>query len=79
MQHGIRTRTTSLHLCHILLAEAVLLVDTKDVLPDRERGHAVGVVRNTTESLRALSSGERLPPSLSPAVTSVHCRAHNQL
>ena len=67
-----RTRATSLHLRDVLLPQAELLVDTKHVLADGQGGHAVDVVRNTAEQLRALASGERLPPRLSAAVARMH-------
>ena len=67
-----RTRTTGLHLRDVLLPQAELLVDTKYVLADGQGGHAVNVVRNTPKQLRALASGERLPPRLSTAVTCMH-------
>jgi hypothetical protein len=40
----------------------VSLEDTQDVLSDRERGHTVSVVGDTTESLGGFTSRERLPP-----------------
>lgn len=54
--------TTGLELGDLRLLEAVGLVDTEDVLADRERGHAVLVVGDTTELGSRLAGGERLPP-----------------
>ena len=65
------TRTTSLNLRNVLLPQTKLLVDTKHVLADGQRGHAVHVVGNTTERLGALASSERLPPSVRSARTGV--------
>ena len=70
-----RTRTTRLDLRDVLLAQAQLLVDAQHVLPDRQRRHAVRVVRDTAERLRALARRERLPPSLGTALASVHCKS----
>ena len=71
-----RTRTARLDLRDVLLAQAELLVDAQHVLPDRQRRHAVRVVRDAAERLRALARRERLPPSLGTALAGVHCRSN---
>lgn len=70
----IRTRSSSLNLCDILLPEAELLVDSQYVLTNRQRSHAIGVMWYTTKGLCALSSSEGLPPSFGATVTSMHCK-----
>ena len=49
-----------------------MLVDAQDVLADGQRRHAVHVVRDATEQLRALAGRERLPPGVGTAVARVH-------
>lgn len=71
MDREQHTRTTSLYLGNILLAETKLTVDTDDVLSDGTRSHSVGIVGNTTESCGTLASGERLPPGLGATSTGV--------
>ena len=54
--------STGLDLCNVLLPKAKLFVNSEYVLSDRQRGHSVGVMRDTAEFIRALSSGEGFPP-----------------
>ena len=67
----IAIRPARLDLCDILLAQAKLLVEAEDVLPDRYRGHAIRVVRDAAEASSGLSRRERLPPRVCPARASV--------
>ena len=69
-----RTRSPSLHFRDILLPQPKLLIDSKHVLSDRQRSHSIGVMWHPSDSLRALSGGERLPPSLGATIASVHYR-----
>ena len=62
----ITVGATSLQLEHGGRVEVQLAVDTEDILAHRERGHAVRVVRNTTQ-LGALASEEGLPPGSTTA------------
>jgi hypothetical protein len=68
------TRTSSLHLRDILLPQPKLFIDSKHILSDRQRGHSIRVMWHTSDSLCALSGGERLPPSLGATTASVHYR-----
>jgi len=54
---------TGLNFGDLALGEVKVLIRSDDILADGERGHAIGVVRNTTELLGALSGRERLPPA----------------
>jgi hypothetical protein len=63
--------TSRLDLCDVFFTQAELLVDSEDVLPDRNRGHAVCVVRDTAESGSRLACREGLPPLICPTLASV--------
>lgn len=67
----IAIRTSRLDFCDILFAQAELLVDSEDELPDRKRGHAICVVRDTAESGSRLACREGLPPPICPTLASV--------
>lgn len=72
------TRSSSLNFRDVLLLQPELLVDTDDILPNRQRGHPVGIVRHSSKKRSALASGERLPPSFCTAVAGVHCHRNRQ-
>ena len=63
--------TSRLDLCDVFFAQAKLLVDSEDVLPDRNRSHAICVVRDTAESGSRLACREGLPPLICPTIASV--------
>lgn len=67
----IAIRTACLDLCDVLFAQAKLLVEPQDVLPDRNRSHAIRVVRDAAESSSGLARCERLPPRVCPALAGV--------
>ena len=67
----ITIRASRLDLCDVLFAQAELLVDSEYVLSDRNRSHAICVVRDTTESGGRLACGEGLPPVIRPTLPSV--------
>lgn len=69
----VAIRSACLDLCDILLAQAKLLVEPEDVLPDGYRGHAIRVVRDAAETGSSLARRERLPPGVCPARASVNC------
>ena len=68
------TRSSSLHLRDILLPQPKLFINSEHILSDRQRSHSIRVMWNTSDGLCALSGGERLPPSLSATIASVHYR-----
>jgi hypothetical protein len=67
----IPIRASRLDLCYVFFAQTELLIDSEDVLPDRNRSHAICVVRDTAESGSRLACRERLPPLICPALASV--------
>jgi len=67
----IAIRASRLDLCDVFFAQAELLVDSEDVLPDRNRSHAVCVVRDTAESGSRLACCEGFPPLICPTLASV--------
>ena len=67
----IAIRTSRLDLCDVFFAQAKLLVDSEHVLPDRNRSHAICVVRNAPESGSRLACREGLPPLICPTLASV--------
>jgi hypothetical protein len=67
----ITIRTSRLDLCDVFFAQAELLVDSEDVLPDRNRSHAIRVVRDAAESGSRLACREGLPPLVCPTLASV--------
>ena len=64
--------TSRLDLCDVFFAQAELLVDSEDELPDRNRSHAICIVRDTAESGSRFSCCERLPPIICPTLASVN-------
>ena len=58
--------STGLNLGDILLPKSKLLIKSEYILSDRQRGHSVGIMRNTTEAVCALSGGEGFPPLGTP-------------
>ena len=67
----IAIRASRLDLGNIFFAQAELLVDSEDVLPDRNRSHAICVMRDTAESGSCLACREGLPPLICPTIPSV--------
>jgi len=67
----IAIRAACLDLCDVLFAQTKLLVESKDVLPDRNRSHAVRVMRDTTESSSRLACRKRLPPLVCSTLASM--------
>ena len=67
----IAIRTSCLDFCDVFFAQAELLVDSEDVLPDRNRSHAICVVGDTAESGSRLACREGLPPLICPTLASV--------
>ena len=63
--------TSRLDLRYVFFAQAELLVDTEHILPDRNRSHAICVVRDTAESGSRLACREGLPPLICPTLTSM--------
>jgi hypothetical protein len=67
----ITIRASRLDLCDVFFAQAELLVDSEDIMSDRNRSHAICVVRDTTESGSRLACREGLPPLICPTIASV--------
>ena len=67
----IAIRASRLDLCDVFFAQAELLVDSEDVLPDRNRSHTICVVRDTAECGSRLACRERLPKVICPTLASV--------
>jgi hypothetical protein len=55
---------TDLDLGNVLLGQSVSSVESEKVLSNRQRGHTIDVVRDTTQGRGALSGSERLRPKL---------------
>lgn len=63
-----------MHLGNILFTEAEMFVNSQDILPDRDRGHAVSIVRHTTQSVGTLASSEGHPPRVGAALLGMDCK-----
>lgn len=67
----VAIRASRLDLCYVFFAQTELLVDSEDVLPDRNRSHAICVVRDTAESGSRLACREGFPPIVCPTLASM--------